>query len=75
MKASEIIIIHPAGQGEIQELKAFICVMKIEFEIAQKNRYKTEFVEKVTVGDKAIKKGKTKSITLDDIWKSSYRPL
>ncbi|HPI12323.1 MAG TPA: hypothetical protein PLK63_14860 [Catalimonadaceae bacterium] len=71
MKASEIIIIHPAGQGKIQALKAFLGAMKIEFEITQKSRYKADFVEKVAVGDKAIKKGKTKSISLDDIWKSS----
>jgi len=71
MKTSEVIIIHPPGQNKIQALKAFLEAMKIDFEITKRGNYKAEFVEKILEGDKSIKKGKTKSITLDDVWKSS----
>ena len=71
MKASEIIIIHPAGQNKIQALKAFLEAMKIDFEITKKDNYNAEFVAKIVEGDKAVKKGKTKAIALDEIWKLS----
>jgi len=45
--------------------------MKIDFEITKKGNYKPEFGDMISEGDRAIKIGKTRSITLDDVWKSS----
>jgi len=71
LKSSEVIIIHPPTPGKIQVLKAFLEAMNIDFEIKKKSIYKAEFVEKILDGDNAIKRGKLKSIELDEIWKSS----
>ncbi|MGE5446951.1 MAG: DUF2683 family protein [Bacteroidales bacterium] len=49
-------------------MKAFLKALKISFE-ESKSPYNPEFVAKIKRGEKDIKTGKTKSISLDDIWK------
>lgn len=62
------IIVQPDTKEKLDALKAFLKALKISFE-ETKSPYNPEFVAKIKRGEKDIKTGKTKSISLDDIWK------
>ncbi|HLN73309.1 MAG TPA: DUF2683 family protein [Prolixibacteraceae bacterium] len=62
------LIVQPDTKEKLNALKAFLKALKISFE-ESKSPYHPEFVAKIKRGEKDIKTGKTKSISLDDIWK------
>ena len=67
MNNSDIIIVHP-NEDKLEALKA----LKIKFEIVTNKPYNDDFVNTILQGDKDIKNGKGKKITLDridDLWK------
>lgn len=61
-------IVQPDTKEKSEALKAFLKALKISFE-ESKSPYNPEFVAKIKRGEKDITSGKTKSISLDDIWK------
>ena len=72
--ATEVIIAYPKNKDTYDALKAFMKALKINFEIHSKNEspYDPEFVKTILDGDKAIREGKGKKITLGDLdklWK------
>ena len=71
MSSTNIIIVHP-DDDKVESLKAFLKALKIKFEIAPKSTYNEDFVEMILKGDKDIKAGKGRKITLeeiDELWK------
>ena len=64
----EILIVHPDSKEKLTTLKAIMKALKISYR-EEKSPYNAEFVAKVLQGDKDIKAGRTKKITLDDICK------
>lgn len=62
------LIVQPDTKEKLDALKAFLKALKISFE-ESKSPYNPEFVAKIKRGEKDIATGKTKSISLDDIWK------
>ena len=71
MNTSDIIIVHPS-EDKLEALKAFLKALKIKFEVAKSKPYNDDFVNDILQGDKDIKNGKGKKITLDqidDLWK------
>jgi len=74
MKTTGTIIAHPGSSDKFEALKAFMEALKIKFEVhpAGKSPYDPEFVNTVLQGDKDIKEGKGKKVTLEDLdklWK------
>lgn len=72
MKTSDIIIAHPASADKFEALKAFMKALKIKFEISKEAPCNPEFTAKILQGDKDIKAGKGRKITLDELdklWK------
>lgn len=74
MKTANVIIAHPASSNKLEALKAFMNALDIKFEVHSRNKspYDPEFVDMVLQGDKALKEGKGKKITLeelDKLWK------
>ena len=72
--ASDIIIVHPASNDKLEVLKAFMQALNIKFEVRPLNKspYNPEFVDMVLQGDKDLKQGKGKKISieeLDALWK------
>lgn len=61
-------IVQPDTKEKSEALKAFLKALKISFE-ETKSPTHAEFVAKIKRGEKDITSGKTKSISLDDIWK------
>ena len=71
MNNSDIIIVHPS-EDKLEALKAFLKALKIKFEIVTSKPYNDDFANTILQGDKDIKNGKGKKITLDqidDLWK------
>ena len=63
-----------ASDDKLEALKAFMKALKIKFEVRPLNKspYDPEFVDMILQGDKDIKEGKGKKITieeLDSLWK------
>lgn len=59
--------------SQIEALKAFMKALKIKFELTKdKSTYNEEFVKKIQQGDKDLKEGKGRTVTLeelDGLWK------
>jgi hypothetical protein len=64
----ETLIVQPDSKEKLDAIKAFMTALKISFQETKSN-YNPEFVDKIKQGEKDIKEGKTKKISLDDIWK------
>ncbi|HAH24614.1 MAG TPA: hypothetical protein DCL77_12830 [Prolixibacteraceae bacterium] len=64
----ETLIVQPDSKEKLDAIKAFMKALKIPFE-ASKSPYNPDFVAKIKQGDEDIKAGRTKKISLDDIWK------
>jgi len=64
----ETFIVQPDSKEKSDAIKAFMKALKISFE-ETKSPYNPEFVAKIKQGEKDIKAGKTRKISLDDIWK------
>jgi uncharacterized protein with ATP-grasp and redox domains len=55
--------------SQIDAIKAFMKALKIKFEMEPKSTYNKKFVTKIVQGDDEFKKGKSKSIKTEDLWK------
>jgi len=64
----ETLIVRPDNHEKLVAVKAILKAMKIDFE-KKDSPYDPEFVAKIKEGDEDIKAGRTKKISLDDIWK------
>jgi len=62
------LIVQPDSKEKLDAIKAFMKALKISFE-ETKSPYNPEFVAKIKQGEEDIKAGKTKKISLDDVWK------
>ncbi len=62
------LIVKPDSKEKSDAIKAFMKALKISYE-ETKSPYNPEFVAKIKQGDEDIKAGKTKRISLDDVWK------
>ncbi len=64
---------HTNDASQIEALKAFMKALKIKFELSKEpSPYNREFVEKIQQGDKDLKSGKGRTVTLeelDSLWK------
>lgn len=73
----EAIIIHPENKEQLNAVKAVLKALKVPFEKAkvlkgslkEESPYDPEFVKKIRESEKAVKRGETYKIPLDDIWK------
>lgn len=67
------ITIHPKDKEQFTLVEASLEALKVPFEKAKdKSPYNPEFVKKILKGDKDIKDGKGRKITIDelnDLWK------
>jgi hypothetical protein len=62
------LIGHTDSKEKLVTIKAVMKALKISFE-EDKSTYKAEFMDKIREGEEDIKAGRTKKITLDEIWK------
>ena len=69
----EAITIHPKDKEQFSVVEAFLNALKVPFEKSkEESPYNPEFVKKILQGDKDIKEGKGRKITIDelnDLWK------
>ena len=64
----QAIISYPQKKEEIQALKAFLKALKIKFEYNEVP-YNPEFLAKIAESEEDYKAGRTRKVTLDEIWK------
>lgn len=62
------LIVTPDSNEKLEAIKAFMKALKISF-VENKSAYDPEFVDKIKKGDEDIDSGRTKRISLDDVWK------
>lgn len=62
------LIVQPDSKEKLDAIKAFMKALKISFE-ERKSPYNPEFVSKIKQGDDDIEAGRTKNVSLDDVWK------
>lgn len=62
------LIVQPDSKEKSDAIIAFMKALKISFE-ETKSTYKPEIVAKIKQGEEDIKAGRTKKISLDDVWK------
>ena len=64
---------HTMDASQIEAIKAFMKALKIKFELSkEQSPYKPEFVKKIEQGDKDLKNGKGRKVSieeLDNLWK------
>ncbi len=69
----EAITIHPKNKEQFAIVEAFLKALKVPFEKAkEESLYNPGFVKKILQGDKDLKEGKGRKITLDELnklWK------
>lgn len=67
------ITAHTNDETQIEAIKAFMKALKIKFKLSKKqSSYNPEFVKKIQQGDKDVKNGKGRTVTLkelDNLWK------
>jgi len=66
------ITAYTDDDSQIEAVKAFMKALKIKFEISKDKPYNPEFVAKIKQGDKDIKAGKGRKVTveeLNNLWK------
>ena len=72
MKAVNITA-YTDDASQIEAIKAFMKALKIKFELSkEESPYNPEFVTKIKQGDEDLKKGKGRTVTLEDLdslWK------
>lgn len=64
----ETLIVQPDTKEKLDALKAFLKALKISFEKTP-SPYNPEFLAKIKQGEEDITSGRTKKISLDDVWK------
>lgn len=65
----QAIISYPQKKEEMQAIKAVLKVLKVRFEDKELSPYNPEFVAKIRESEEDLKAGRTRKITLDEIWK------
>lgn len=69
----EAVIIYPENKSQLSALKAMAKALKIKIaESKEESPYDPVFVAKIKAGDEAMKKGKGRKMTieeLDNLWK------
>lgn len=70
----EAIVLHPKNQEQLEAIKAVAKALKMKFEttMVDSSPYNPDFVDKIKKGDKDLKEGKGRPITLEEIdslWK------
>ena len=69
----ETITVHPKNKEQFTVIEAFLKALKVPFEKDKRESpYNPEFVEKILQGDKDMKEGKGKKVTieeLNELWK------
>ena len=69
----EAITIHPKDKEQFTIVEAILNALKVPFEKSkEESPYNPEFVKKILQGDKDIKEGTGRKITIDelnDLWK------
>lgn len=68
LRIMKTLIVTPDSNEKLEAIVAFMKALKISF-VENKSSYDPEFVEKIKKGDEDIDAGRTKRISLDDIWK------
>lgn len=68
MKIMEAITIHPKNEEQSVTVKAILKALKVPFKKSE-SPYNEKFVAMVKKADKDYKKGKGKTVSLDEIWK------
>ncbi len=67
MKTQNIFIAHPKTSEQVSALKAFMQALKIKFEVATKESYNPDFVEKIIESRDQAKKGKVTGVEKDKL--------
>ncbi|WEA02793.1 DUF2683 family protein [Mucilaginibacter sp. SJ] len=62
----EVFPVKPKTKEQLIALKAFLKLMKIDYQI--ESNYNEKFVSKILQGRKDIKNGKGISIKVNDLW-------
>ena len=72
MQTDNIFIIHPSTTEQADALIAFVKALKIKYELTNELAYNAHFVSKIQKSRQDYKKGKGKTMTLDELnqlWK------
>lgn len=69
MATQSIIIAHPKTIEQKNALSAFMEALKIQFEVADKSPYNSEFVSKLRKSKQEIEEGNTKTVKKEDLKK------
>lgn len=69
----EAITIHPKNKEQVTKIEAFLNALKVPFKkSSNESPYDPEFVNKILEGDKDLKEGKGRRVTIDELnqlWK------
>ena len=65
----ETILVHPENQAQLKAVKAILKALKIGYETTAESPYNKKFVEKIQKSRSEYKSGKSRRVSLDDIWK------
>ena len=69
----DAITIHPKNKKQVELIEDFLKNLKVPFEkIKDEGQYNPEFVKKILQGDKDLKEGKGRKVTigeLNNLWK------
>ena len=69
----EAITIHPKNKKQVELIEEFLKKLKVPFEKDKdESPYNPEFVKKILQGDKDLKDGKGRKVTMDELnklWK------
>jgi hypothetical protein len=63
------IIAYTEDASQIEAVKAFMKALKIKFEISKDKPYNPEFVAKIKKSEDDFKKGKFKTVKVEDLGK------
>lgn len=68
MSKKSTLIAHPSNANELEIIKAFFKALKIKYEITKEDTsYNSDFVKKIEQGDKDLKEGKGRKVTLEEL--------
>jgi hypothetical protein len=65
----ETLIVHPKNQKQLATIEAILKALDVSFNKEEKSPYNPEFVTKIRESEEDVKAGRTRKITLDEIWK------
>lgn len=65
----ETLLIHPENSEQLKVLKTILKALNVGFESTKKSPYNKVFVGKIKQSRKQYLAGKSRKISLDEIWK------